>query len=84
MLDLKGSVNLFHDLGYELHTARASIDMDNNVAAGDSPIQGQGAFGQINAAGFRLLESGERIIFTGKARLLIHSTAPKPKQGKKK
>ena len=83
MLELKGGVNMFHDMGYEFHTSRASIDMDNGVAEGDAPIQGQGAFGQIEAEGFRLFEKGERIIFTGKTRLVIHPVAPKPKQGKK-
>ncbi len=84
MLDLKGGVNMFHDMGYEFHTPRASIDMANRSARGDSPVQGQGPFGQISAAGFRLLENGERIIFTGKARLVLFPDAPKPTQGKKK
>ncbi len=84
MLDLKGGVIMFHDMGYEFHTPRASIDMANRSARGDSPVQGQGPFGQISAAGFRLLENGERIIFTGKTRLVLFPDAPKPTQGKKK
>ena len=83
MLDLKGGVIMFHDMGYEFRTPRASIDMGNRSARGDSPVQGQGPFGQISAAGFRLFENGERIIFTGKARLVFFPDAPKPTQGKK-
>ena len=84
MLDLKGGVNIFHDMGYEFHTPRASIDIGNRTARGDSPVQGQVPFGQISAAGFRLLKNGERIVFTGKARLVLFPDAPKPTQGKTK
>jgi lipopolysaccharide export system protein LptC len=84
MLDLKDNVILFHDLGYEFHTASARIDISNRVARGDSPVKGQGPFGQIEARGFRILESGERIIFTGKSRLVIYPENSGKKQGKDK
>ena len=84
ILDLKGGVVMFHDMGYEFRTPRASIDMGNRSARGDSPVQGHGPFGRISAAGFRLFENGERIIFTGKARLVLYPNAPKPTEGKKK
>ncbi|MEO5374288.1 MAG: LPS export ABC transporter periplasmic protein LptC [Alphaproteobacteria bacterium] len=71
LLDLVGDVNLFHDGGYELHTATARIDLKAGMASGDDPVQGQGPFGRLQAEGFRLYDRGERVVFTGKARVLF-------------
>lgn len=74
-LFLEGSVNLFHDEGYELHTETAEIDLVGNRAWGDSPVNGQAGFGDIVAEGFRLEQGGLRIHFTGKAELLLFPDA---------
>ncbi|HLI10908.1 MAG TPA: LPS export ABC transporter periplasmic protein LptC [Alphaproteobacteria bacterium] len=74
-LNLVGSVSLFQDEGYEFHTLSAHIDMANNTADGDDPVQGQGPAGQITSQGFRILDKGARIIFTGKAHLLLYPRA---------
>lgn len=71
LLDLIGDVNLFHDGGYELHTATASIDLKAGMASGDDPVQGHGPFGELQSEGFRLYDKGERILFTGKAKLVL-------------
>ncbi len=70
-LFLKDSVNLFHDAGYEFMTQSARFDIANDDASGDEPVHGQGPFGIIDSEGFRVLRGGERIIFTGKAKLTI-------------
>lgn len=76
-LDLIGSVNLYHDDGYEFRTISAHLNMTNNSAEGDDPVHGQGPFGEITSQGFRIYDRGQRIIFTGKAHLLMrpHATA---------
>ena len=74
-LSLEGSVSLFHDQGYEMHTETAEIDLVANEAWGDSPVSGQAGFGEIVAEGFRLEEGGLRIHFTGKAELLLYPDA---------
>jgi lipopolysaccharide export system protein LptC len=74
-LDLIGSVNLYHDDGYEFRTISAHLNMTNNSAEGDDPVQGQGPFGEIASQGFRIYDKGERIIFTGKAHLLMRPRA---------
>lgn len=80
LLDLFGDVKLFHDRGYELTTDTAHVDMTRGTAEGNDPVQGQGVFGDIASQGFRLLDHGQTIIFTGKAKLHIEprlSEAPK-------
>lgn len=75
LLVLDGTVGLFHDAGYEFHTASATVDFGRGVAYGFDPVTGQGPFGVITAAGFHVLDKGERIIFTGKARLELEPSA---------
>jgi lipopolysaccharide export system protein LptC len=69
LLDLFGDVQLFQDKGNEFHTDSAHIDMANGTAEGHEKIEGQGPFGHITAEGFRILNRGDIIIFTGHAHL---------------
>lgn len=71
-LDLLGSVNLFHDAGYEFRTLSAHVDLPAGTAQGNDPVMGQGPFGILRAEGFRLFDKGARILFTGKARLVLY------------
>ena len=81
ILDLIGSVSLFHDQGFELRTEAARVDLARGVAEGNQPVQGQGSTGFIEAQGFRVLDRGARIIFTGKARLIVNpETRPETRQ----
>jgi lipopolysaccharide export system protein LptC len=71
-LELSGSVNLFHDSGYEMHTEVAGVDLSNGSAEGHTPVKGQGPFGRIEAEGFRLIDKGKTIIFTGKSQAMLY------------
>ncbi len=71
ILDLSGSVNLFHDTGYEFRTATARFDMQAGGAQGNDRVEGQGPFGTIVAEGFRLVDKGAVVHFLGKSRLVI-------------
>jgi lipopolysaccharide export system protein LptC len=75
LLDLAGSVSLFHDRGFELRSESARIDLEAGTAEGQEPVEGQGTFGTIDAEGFRVLDSGRTIIFTGKSRLILYPGA---------
>ena len=66
------------DDGYEFQTEEARIDFRIGAASGDTPVKGHGPFGTVDAEGFRIVESGNRIIFNGKSRLVIFPTATKP------
>ena len=71
VLDLTGSVSLFHDQGFELRTESARVDLEKGTAAGNQPVQGQGASGLIDAEGFRVYDRGAQIVFTGKSHMVI-------------
>ncbi len=71
-LDLNGSVNLFHDSGYEFQTKKAEINLKKGLAWGTEAVRGQGPFGELQGQGFSLLDKGKIIVFTGKSKLLIY------------
>jgi len=76
ILHLSGNVNLFNDEGYEFQTAAARVNLETSTASGDEPIDGQGPFGILQASGFRVLDSGERILFIGPAKMTVFEGAP--------
>ncbi|HWI29504.1 MAG TPA: LPS export ABC transporter periplasmic protein LptC [Stellaceae bacterium] len=69
LLDLFGNVQLFQDKGNEFHTDSAHINMAKGTADGDDPIRGQGPFGHVTGEGFRIIDRGNTIVFTGHAHL---------------
>ncbi len=71
-LSLEGAVNLFHDTGYEFRTEKAHMDLDTGETVGPARVEGQGPFGDLEADGFRLLNKGRTIVFTGKSKLVIY------------
>ncbi|HJQ59739.1 MAG TPA: LPS export ABC transporter periplasmic protein LptC [Vineibacter sp.] len=71
LLDLTGSVTLFQDKGYTLLTERARIDLDANAAYSDRPVRGHGPDAEVEAEGFHASERGDRIVFTGRSRLIL-------------
>ncbi len=72
ILDLEGNVVLYHDSGYEFLTEKAKIDLNTSVATGKVPVVGQGPFGELQAQGFRLVDKGKTIYFTGKSRVVLY------------
>jgi len=77
-LELRDKVSLFHDSGYEFHTAIAHINMGDGTAYGDAPVKGQGPFGLLTSDGFRVRDNGKTVIFTGTAKLIIFPGATGP------
>ena len=75
VLDLTGSVNLFHDKGFELRTESARVHLDKGMAEGAQPVEGQGSIGTIQAEGFRVLDRGARIFFLGRSHMVIERAA---------
>jgi lipopolysaccharide export system protein LptC len=70
-LNLQGSVNLFHDSGYEIQTSKLNIDLDSGIATSRVPVQGQGPFGRLKSEGFRIIDRAQTIFFTGKTKMII-------------
>jgi lipopolysaccharide export system protein LptC len=71
LLELFGNVQLFQDKGNEFATDSAHIDVAKGTAEGNEAVTGQGPFGQVTGEGFRILERGDIIIFTGHAHLVL-------------
>jgi lipopolysaccharide export system protein LptC len=72
LLDLFGNVVLTQDRGDEFRSDTARIDMGDGSADGKDPVEGDGPFGHVTAQGFRILNRGETIIFTGHAHLVLN------------
>jgi lipopolysaccharide export system protein LptC len=71
-VDLAGDVTLFHDTGMTFHTKTAQIDMKAKIAGGSDPVEGKNPTSEINSEGFRVLDDGDVIIFTGKTKLKLY------------
>lgn len=79
-LDLFGNVALFADRGDEFHSDSARVDLGHSTAEGQEHVSGQGPFGHVEADGFRVLDRGATIIFTGKTDLYLEPNARKASQ----
>ncbi|HWB51673.1 MAG TPA: LPS export ABC transporter periplasmic protein LptC [Stellaceae bacterium] len=68
-LDAFGSVTLSQEDGSTFKTSSARLDVANSAAEGHAPIEGHGPRGDVTGEGFRIIDKGDIVIFTG------HSTA---------
>lgn len=73
VLHLTGEVSLFHDGGYSVQTGEARIDLKSGDAEGYQPVIGEGPLGTLRSEGFRVYDKGDRMMFTGKSRLVIYT-----------
>jgi lipopolysaccharide export system protein LptC len=74
-LDLTGQVELFHDAGYHFSTEHAHVEFNKNLIWGDRAVEGNGPKGAVNGRGFRVVNNGDAITFTGPGRLLLRPDA---------
>jgi lipopolysaccharide export system protein LptC len=84
--DMSGDVELFHDEGYRFSTAAAHVEFSKNLVWGDRAVRGRGPKGEIVARGFRVINNGDAIVFTGPSRLILRPDAariPEPETDKK-
>jgi lipopolysaccharide export system protein LptC len=80
LLDLMNGATLFHDAGLKFNTPTARINLKDSTAIGFDPVIGQGPSAYIKSKGFRVLDQGTRVIFTGKAHLTLYR-ASKTRKG---
>jgi lipopolysaccharide export system protein LptC len=78
ILDLSDGVNLFHDSGLQFDTPTATINLQDSSAFGHDPVSGHGPASEITSDGFRVLDEGNRVIFTGKSHLTLYPKAKTP------
>jgi lipopolysaccharide export system protein LptC len=54
-----------------MHSSSARLDLKVGTAEGDEKVEGHGPTGTISAEGFRVLDNGARVFFTGPAKLVL-------------
>ena len=72
MIDMFGDVTVTHQDGTRFVTASARVNAAQNAAEGNDPVAGHGPAGEIKAQGFRIIDKGDTIIFTGRADMLLN------------
>lgn len=77
-LSLFGGVTLFHDSGMTFTSPTAELDLAGNTASGNDPVTGMGPAMTVEGEGFRILDDGTRILFTGTARAILYPAARSP------
>ena len=70
-LSLLAPVDIFSDVGYEFHAGDTVVNLKDNEARSDQPVNGQGAFGSVQAQSFVMSESGQRMKFIGNVKMVI-------------
>ena len=76
LLDLFNDVTLTHQNGTRFVTGRAHADLSDNTAEGHEPIAGHGPSGDIWGQGFRILDKGNTIFFTGHSHAVLKGARP--------
>ena len=75
LLDLFQRVSIVRQDGTRFLTDGAHVDFSDNSARGHDPVWGRGPWGAVKAQGFRILDKGTRVIFTGRAELILRGAA---------
>jgi len=71
LIDLFGDVTVTHQNGTRFVTQSARVDAARNTAQGNDPVAGQGPAGEVKAQGFRILDKGDTVQFTGRSEMLL-------------
>ncbi|MBI1238206.1 MAG: LPS export ABC transporter periplasmic protein LptC [Alphaproteobacteria bacterium] len=64
ILDLDDGISVFSDMGYELRTQAAQVDLKQGVVTGETQVTGQGPLGVIHANGFTINRAMKQVTFT--------------------
>jgi lipopolysaccharide export system protein LptC len=72
LLTLSGNVYLLHDANYTFRTEKATVNLKEKSAWGDKPVFAKGPKATIRAQGFRVIDNGQTVIFTGKAKVVLN------------
>lgn len=80
-LYLSDGVTLFHDAGYELHLQDVHVTLKTRTATTDKPVEAQGPAALLKAAGMRVENGADLIIFNGPAQLTLHGIKTKGTRG---
>lgn len=71
-LKLTDGVEVFYDGGYQFRSKQADVDVGKGTAVGNSPVEGQGRAGTLQANSFTITERGNVIRFNGSVRMVLY------------
>lgn len=72
MLSLIGSIAVYSDNGYELHTSRIDADLGKGVMHGDNAVTGQGPLGTLHADRFVIDRQSKQVHLIGHVKMTIY------------
>ncbi|MGH7098764.1 MAG: LPS export ABC transporter periplasmic protein LptC, partial [Stellaceae bacterium] len=75
LLDLFRQVVITRGDGTRFLTDGAHVDFTDDSAEGHDPVSGRGPWGTVEAQGFRILDKGAQVIFTGRSHLMLAGAA---------
>ncbi|HXC55107.1 MAG TPA: LPS export ABC transporter periplasmic protein LptC [Rhizomicrobium sp.] len=70
-LTLGGGIAIYSDDGYELHTARADVDLKKGLFQGPAQVTGHGPAGTLSADSFEVDRSTSQLVLVGHVRMTI-------------
>jgi lipopolysaccharide export system protein LptC len=70
-LVLTGGISMFSDDGYELHTARANVDLRKGTFKGPGEVTGQGPAGSLRADTFEVDRNTNQLVLVGHVRMTV-------------
>ena len=73
-LVLQGNVHLFEDGGYSLRTQMMHLNLNDNTAFTDQPVEAHGPAGILEAKGLTAIQKQNKLIFKGPAKLTLHNS----------
>jgi lipopolysaccharide export system protein LptC len=71
-LTLTGGISMFSDDGYELHTARANVDLRKGTFKGPGEVTGHGPAGSLRADTFEVDRNTNQLVLVGHVRMIIN------------
>ena len=71
-LELHGSVSMYVDNGFEMHTEKVEFNLSHGTARGNQAILSQSPWGVLKASGFEYSPNGQTFYFSGRPTLLLH------------
>lgn len=77
-LQLEDNLTLKRDDGTTFKTDAAIVDVNTQNAEGHAPVVLQGSFGEVRGEGFKAIDGGKTIIFTGQTKATIKLGSPPP------
>ena len=73
LLTVEGDVNLTDKISMEFKTSKAFFDFKKEILFSDTEVVGRKKHSLIEAEGFKILNRKNKIIFTGKSKLILRN-----------